>query len=126
MNKTIEYKGDVTLSFGVSNLDAAIAWYRDVLGFTLLYKLDDMAWCELQGPSEKISVGLGVREEVKPSGGCVPVWGVKDIAAARGALEDQKVRFDGDTMEIPGMVKLATFFDPDGNAMMLVESLQKP
>ncbi|MCB1161391.1 VOC family protein, partial [bacterium] len=68
---------------------------------------------------------LGVREEVKPGGGSVPVWGVLDIAEARAALEARQVRFDGDTVEIPNMVKLATFFDPDGNAMMLVESLPK-
>jgi hypothetical protein len=33
------------------------------------------------------------------------------------------VRFDGPTREYPGMVKLATFFDPDGNTLMLYESL---
>jgi hypothetical protein len=34
------------------------------------------------------------------------------------------VKFDGPTQEIPGMVKLATFFDPDGNAMMFFQDLQ--
>ena len=125
MSAAIRYKGDVTLSFGVTSLDAAIDWYQQALGFTLLYRLDDMGWCELQGPDKNITVGLGVREEVKPGGGSVPVWGVLDIAEARAALEARQVRFDGDTVEIPNMVKLATFFDPDGNAMMLVESLPK-
>jgi hypothetical protein len=50
---------------------------------------------------------------------------VKDIDAARSQMERKKVRFDGPTQEIPGMVKLATFFDPDGNAHMLYQSLQK-
>jgi len=31
--------------------------------------------------------------------------------------------FDGDTIEIPELVKLATFFDPDGNSLMLYQSL---
>jgi len=31
------------------------------------------------------------------------------------------VKFDGDTITIEGMVKIATFYDPDGNAMMLAE-----
>ena len=52
-------------------------------------------------------------------------WGVKDIDAARTLLESKKVRFDGPTQEIPGMVKLATFFDPDGNPMMFYQDLQK-
>ncbi len=123
MSTAIHYKGDVTLSFGVSDLDAAIRWYQERLGFTLLYRLDDMAWCELQGPGAAISVGLGQREQVAQGGGCVPVWGVKDIAAARATLEAAGVRFDGPTREIPGMVMLATFYDPDGNAMMFVQSL---
>jgi len=33
------------------------------------------------------------------------------------------VRFDGDNVEIPDMVRLATFFDPDGNSYMLAQSL---
>ncbi len=56
-------------------------------------------------------------------GGCVPVWGVRDITAARASLEAAGVRFDGPTQEISGMVKLATFYDPDGNAMMFAQSL---
>lgn len=123
MSAAIPYKGDVTLSFGVSDLDAAIRWYQERLGFTLLYRVDELAWCELQGPSGAISVGLGQRERVSQGGGCVPVWGVRDIAAARAGLEAAGVRFDGPTQEIPGMVKLATFYDPDGNAMMFAQSL---
>jgi hypothetical protein len=50
---------------------------------------------------------------------------VKDIQAARAHLESNGVRFDGDTYEIQGMVKLATFYDPDGNPWMLAERLQQ-
>jgi catechol 2,3-dioxygenase-like lactoylglutathione lyase family enzyme len=125
MSQDMKYTGQVTLSFGVTDLDAAIAWYTDRLGFELLYKLDDMAWCEMKAPDERISVGLGQREEVQKGGGCVPVWSVEDIDAARAALEAKNVRFDGETQVIPEVVKLATFYDPDGNALMLVESLGK-
>ncbi len=45
-----------------------------------------------------------------------------DIDVARKHLESHGVRFDGDTREIEGMVKLATFYDPDGNSFMLAES----
>jgi hypothetical protein len=33
------------------------------------------------------------------------------------------VRFDGDTREIEGMVRFATFYDLDGNSFMLAERL---
>jgi predicted enzyme related to lactoylglutathione lyase len=52
-----------------------------------------------------------------------PTFGVKDIEHARSQLEGNGVRFDGDTIEIPEMVKLATFFDPDGNSLMLYQTL---
>ncbi|MCH7849940.1 MAG: VOC family protein, partial [Planctomycetes bacterium] len=37
--------------------------------------------------------------------------------------ERRGVRFDGPTEEIPGIVKLASLFDPDNNRLMLYESL---
>ena len=67
-----------------------------------------------------IIIGLGQTEELK-HGGTVPTFGVKDIVAARAHLESLGTKFDGDTYEIDGMVKLATFYDPDGNAWMLAE-----
>ena len=53
----------------------------------------------------------------------MPVFGVGDIAVARGALEEAGVRFDGETETIEGMVSTATFYDPDGNALMLAQDL---
>ncbi len=117
------YKGDITLASSVSNLDESIAWFKDMLGFELAFRVDEAGWAELSSPSADVTVGLGVNEAVQQGGGTTPVFGVEDIAAARGDLEGKGVRFDGDTVEIPGMVKLATFYDPDGNAYMFAESL---
>src|SRR6187431_1258588 len=47
----IDYADHLTISCSVSDLEPAIAWYRDLLGFELIYKLDDMGWCELRGAS---------------------------------------------------------------------------
>jgi CreA protein len=117
----IDYADHLTISCGVSDLDRAIEWYRELLGFELIYKLDDMGWCELRTAWNGISIGLGQSEEPKVAG-ATPVFGVKDIEAARGYLEGKGVRFDGETQVIPDMVKLATFYDPDGNPWMLAES----
>ena len=73
-------------------------------------------------PYPGIFIGLGQTEEVKP-GTTTQTFTVKDIAAARASLESHDVRFDGDTYEIDGMVKLATFYDPDGNSYMLAQNL---
>ena len=38
-------------------------------------------------------------------------------------LAQKGVRFDGATRQVGEMVKLATFYDPDGNTLMLAEQL---
>lgn len=116
------YDGGLTLSLSVSDLARSIAWYRDVLGFRVQYVLDEMGWCELTTGTDGVNVGLSQVEAPK-IGGPTPTWGVADIDAARATLEAKGVRFDGPTREIEGMVRLAGFFDPDGNALMLYQSL---
>jgi len=120
------YDGGLTCAFSVKDLDSAIAWYRDVLGFELAYKLDEMGWCELTTPVKNVNVGLSQVESPHVEGGATLTFGVKDIDAARTTLESRDVRFDGPTQTIPEMVKLATFFDPDGNKMMLYQGLGEP
>ncbi|GAA6143801.1 VOC family protein [Hydrogenophaga sp. 5NK40-0174] len=121
---TLAYTPELSASIGVTDLEASLAWYTDVLGFELLYKLDDMGWCELTTGVPGVTVGLSQVETVVHGGGATNVWGVKDINAAKAHLDAKGVRQDGDIQHIPDMVKLITFFDPDGNAMMFAENLQ--
>src|SRR2546423_13952738 len=102
-----EYDDALVISIGVSDLERSIEWYRDLLGFELVYKLDEHGWCEVQSPLDGVSVGLGPTESPHVTG-AVPTWTVKDIQAARGHLESNGVRFGGATYESQGMVKLAT------------------
>ncbi len=122
MNTALPYVKELTIAMHVSDMNASIKWYTEILGFELLYKLDDMGWAELKSCVPGVNVGISQVEDVK-LGGPTPTFGVSDIASARATVEAQGVKFDGETMEIPGMVKLATFFDPDGNSLMFFESL---
>jgi catechol 2,3-dioxygenase-like lactoylglutathione lyase family enzyme len=124
MASALGYDGGLTCALGVRDLDRSIEWYRDVLGFELLYKLDDLRWCELRSPVERVNVGLSEVEEAGGRGGATLTFGVRDLDAARRRLEEGGVRFDGESRTIEGMVRLATFFDPDGNALMLYQDLQ--
>jgi CreA protein len=117
------YDKQLVISVNVSDFPRALAWYREKLGFELLYKLDEYGWGEVKTPWPGVTIGLSQTEEQR-AGGTVPTFGVTDIDAARRHLESLEVRFDGDTYEIEGMVKLATFYDPDGNAFMLAQNLQ--
>lgn len=119
----IIFDGTITLSSAVKDLDASIAWFRDTLEFTETFKVAEAGWAEVSTPAAGVSIGLSQSAEVARGGGSTPVFGVADINAARNELERRGVRFKGDTVELPGMVKLATFFDPDGNPYMLAQSL---
>ena len=117
------YVPELTASIGVTSLDRSIDWYQSVLGFTLMYRADDIGWCELATAVPGVSVGLSQNESVTQGGGATNVWGVSDILAAKTHLDAHGVRQDGDIQHIPNLVKLLTFYDPDGNAMMLSENL---
>lgn len=115
--------GSLVCAMPCRDLDSAIDWYTSTLGFSLLFRADEMGWCELTTPVADVNLGLSQVESPDVTGGATLTFGVNNIAAARAALEAKGVRFDGDTMTIPGMVSLATFFDPDGNKLMLFQNL---
>ena len=58
----IAWAAHMTAALGVSDIDRSIAWYRDVLGFELIYKLDDWGWAELRSPIAEVNVGIGQTE----------------------------------------------------------------
>ena len=118
------YDGGLTCSMSVTDLKKSSDWYQKILGFKLLYQVDEIGWCELSSSVDRVNVGLSVCEEVNP-GGSTPTFGVEDIEAAKSSLEGNGVRVDGDVMTIEGMVKFLTFYDPDGNALMFYQDLQQ-
>ena len=119
-----EFEGGLTIAYNVSDVSRSIAWYQDVLGFKVRYHLEEMGWCEMETHIPKVNVGLSKVENPEVKGGPTLTWGVTDIDAARAELESKGVKFDGETREIPDMVKLATFFDPDGNHLMMYQGLE--
>jgi len=112
----------MTIAMSVKDRHVSATWYQDTLGFELVYHADEAGWSEMQTNTPGVAIGLG--EHTKPvPGNCVPVFGVADLDSARQKLEQADVKFDGDTDVVEGMVKTATFYDPDGNALMLAEDL---
>lgn len=112
----------ITFALSVSDRHASAKWYGDMLGFELLYHIDEAGWSEVKTMTEGVTLGMGEQAEPAP-GNAVPVFGVADIVAARSALEAEGVKFDGPTDTIEGMVSTATFYDPDGNALMIAQDL---
>lgn len=112
----------ITIAMSVTDRHASADWYGAMLGFELIYHADEAGWSEVNTNTPGVVLGLG--EHTKPApGNCVPVFGTADLDSARQKLEGAKVKFDGPTDVVEGMVKTATFYDPDGNALMLAQDL---
>ncbi len=112
----------ITIAMSVRDRYLSAEWFSEKLGFTLLHHIDDAGWSEMQTKTDGVTLGLGEQSEPTP-GNTVPVFGVSDIDIARKNLEAAGVKFDGGTETVEGMVSTATFYDPDGNALMLAQDL---
>lgn len=119
---TINIKKELTLALSVKDRAKASNWYQTHLGFKEKFAIDEAGWTEMDTNIPGVTIGLGDSEDAVP-GNCVPVFGVADIKSARSSLEKKAVKFDGETITMEGMVSIATFYDPDGNALMIAEDL---
>ncbi|MCC7230228.1 MAG: VOC family protein [Fimbriimonadaceae bacterium] len=117
------FSGKLVCSVSVSDHRQSAAWYVENLGFEVVFESPEMGMSYLSTPIDNVWLDLSQVERPEVKGPAL-VWGVKSIDAARFELEAKGVRFDGPTREYDGMVKLATFFDPDGNTLMFYESVR--
>lgn len=118
----LQIGSELTCSMGVRDMTASIVWYERVMHCKLLYRADEIGWCELKTPMAGVNIGLSQVENVVQGGGATNVFEVADIDEAKAHLDAEAVRQDGDIQHIPGLVKLITFYDPDGNAFMFSQS----
>lgn len=122
----LRYVPELTASVCVKNIDVSIAWYEKVLGFKLISRVDEIGWCELSTNMAGVTLGLAQTQSIVQGGGATNVWGVADIDEAKAHLDAHGVEQDGDIQLAPDMVKMITFYDPDGNAMMFAQTLTSP
>lgn len=126
MADSIEFTPTTLASISVGDLKSAIAWYGEKLGFSLVYSADEVGWAELSSPLTGFSLGLFAEPAEAGKGANVVVtFGVVDVDAARATMEARGVEFAGPTDTMEGMVKLATFKDPDGNTFMIAQTLME-
>lgn len=105
------------VSFLTEDLARAKRFYTDVLGLEVESEGDgDM---ELRAGQVTLDVfdPTSIGQEFAPSPGGLALR-VPDVAAARAELEAKGVEFEGETLDT-GVCHMASFRDPDGNALML-------
>jgi predicted enzyme related to lactoylglutathione lyase len=114
------FKGINVVSISVPDLEAARAFYRDVLGLgEPVYDLPEAGWIEFAtgAPGGNLSV---TRAEPgwAPSAGITVVLNVGDCKAACEALRARGVRCE-DPVTFPGFVVFCDFYDPFGNRLQM-------
>lgn len=114
----VEFHSDTAIvGFPVRDMAASKAWYARVLGSAIVYEVPEQHWCEMTTPTKGTLLGLHEQEGATAGPANALGMGVVDMAAARAHLVALGVRLEGDVVEIPGIVKLLYFLDPDGNRM---------
>lgn len=106
----------------VSDIDAAVAWYRDVLRLPHLYTFGDIAFFDLAGTRLFLSA---VDEGAVETGESVLYFQVGDIHAACESLTGRGVTFTSAPHLIhrhdSGVEEWMAFFsDPDGHTLALM------
>jgi predicted enzyme related to lactoylglutathione lyase len=113
----VEYRPTVLVQIGVADLNRAIEFYTEMLGFQVTERRDDLQFAHLATNVAGLQIGLSQQPAPKGSGSVLLNIGVTDVRTARRALEAKGVVFRRPTVVIPNKVALAEFVDRDGNLL---------
>lgn len=123
--------GLYTIWCQVSDMEASVAFYRDVLGLKLSYSSPH--WSQFDLGNGQLGLHPRLAESSGPLGQYASGWmlglSTNDLKGLRAKLEAAGAQFHGDYHAIPGGLVL-DFSDPDGNQIeagqmgITVEDLQ--
>ena len=105
------------------DMDKAVGFYRDVMGLSLKRR-DGDNWAEFEAGPVRFAVHSVVEGHPVQPGGGTAVFEVADVDEARRVLEDRGVVF-GHSAEVADYARYATFLDPDGNTVQVIEYARK-
>jgi predicted enzyme related to lactoylglutathione lyase len=113
------YQPAVVIQLAVSDLDRSVAFYTETLGLELDVRVEALRWAKVKTAIPGLMIGLSETDVVSGSGTASVNLAVGDADRARVQLEAAGVQFHGETIDIPGVVRLADFDDPDGNRLRI-------
>lgn len=134
MIKTIDHIGIMT-----NDLQQSVEFYTDVLGFSVSRKIEmaeaglsavfvekDGSKIELMKYRGKNVANRSEGAELKIGGSSIPIndhisFSVDDIESTVTEFKEKGVKFDLEPMQLEGGMKLASFKDPNGVLIELIE-----
>jgi len=108
------------------DMEKAKAFFHGILGLEITSDNPEFGWMELAADNGvKIGVGKDSQgSELSPGENAIVTMRVEDIVKAKAYLESKDVAFHGEIIEVPTIIKMALFTDPDGNKFQLIELLE--
>jgi catechol 2,3-dioxygenase-like lactoylglutathione lyase family enzyme len=119
------FKGINVVYYYVTDLERAKKFYGETLGLPLAFGATEMGWFEFGGPNEThiaISHWLDTPNKPPARGGATVTFTVDDAHKTTDELKQKGVKVDN-VEEIGSMVRLGTFYDPDGNRIQFAQNL---
>jgi methylmalonyl-CoA/ethylmalonyl-CoA epimerase len=112
------------IAMPVTNIDRAVAFYRDQLGLKFLFQLPNLAFFDCGG----VRLMLDVPPDSAERRGSVLYFKVSQIEDAFQTLTSRDVPFEGKPHLIARMpdhdLWMAFFRDPDGNLLALMSEIR--
>jgi predicted enzyme related to lactoylglutathione lyase len=106
--------------YWTSDMERAVRFYRDVVGLALLRREGDR-WALFDAAGPRFALHGLMEGHAVSSGGATAVFAVDDLDKARLVLEQRGVRFHERVGEVSGYARFASFSDPDGNTVQVIE-----
>lgn len=113
------------IRIGVTDVDRAVAFYRDMLGMTFIFQFPGIAFFDLDGTRLMLAAPEGNAEF---EGTSVIYYRVDDIGRAYAALKDRGVQFADEPHVVhrddDHELWMSFFHDPDANVLALMSEVQ--
>lgn len=106
--------------YWTQDMDRAVKFYRDVLGLELI-RQEGSSWAEFETGTIRLALHGAVEGRPAEAGGATAVFEVDDLDATRAALEERGVELLDHMGEVEGFARFASFLDPDGNTVQVIE-----
>lgn len=105
--------------YWVTDMDRSIRFYRDALGLGLIRR-DGDEWAELDAGGARLALHARGSGPGPGPGGATAVFQVDDLDLAKATLGARGIEF-GHEAEVKGFARFASFVDPDGNTLQIIE-----
>jgi predicted enzyme related to lactoylglutathione lyase len=111
--------------YNVRNWNAAKKFYGETLGLPVSFGNEEMGWLEFGVPGQPtLAINKWAGPDPMPPtvGGATVTLNTGNLDGCIADLKIKGVKCD-DVQEIPGMVRILTIVDPEGNRVQIAHSL---